>query len=315
MADDIVSEKENTQTDGNPETVSAEPLMSKNKLKKLEKRRRWLEMKPLLKAKKKQKRKIKVQEAKQAGRDLGPSRKLLKSLKMSNSTCKLKICFDLSLAEVMTPPEFSKTFKQLHRCYSINRRAPAPLQLHITGYSEATKDLLSKMSGCFNWDVNFNSSTHAEIFSKEKIIYLTSDSPNVIEELDHDKVYVIGALVDHNRLKNICYEKAIKEGVGHAQLPLDLYFKFKTRRVLTIDQVFSIFLKVTEGKSWIDAIMDTVPKRKGVELKEDFKKSSDKDVQNRTEMDDSIENNLQDSSVVENSEENANEDHNKYSHP
>ncbi|GFY73240.1 tRNA methyltransferase 10 homolog A [Trichonephila inaurata madagascariensis] len=281
MADDIVSEKENTQTDGNPETVSAEPLMSKNKLKKLEKRRRWLEMKPLLKAKKKQKRKEKVQEAKQSGRDLGPSRKLLKSLKMSNSTCKLKICFDLSLAEVMTPPEFSKTFKQLHRCYSINRRAPAPLQLHITGYSEATKDLLSKMSGCFNWDVNFNSSTHAEIFSKEKIIYLTSDSPNVIEELDHDKVYVIGALVDHNRLKNICYEKAIKE--------------------------------VTEGKSWIDAIMDTVPKRKGVELKEDFKKSSDNGVQNRTEMDDSTENNQQDSSAVENSEENANEDHNTLS--
>ncbi|GFR01353.1 tRNA methyltransferase 10 homolog A [Trichonephila clavata] len=309
MADDIVSVKENTETDGNPETVFAEPIMSKNQLKRLEKRRRWLEMKPLLKAKRKQKRKLKLQEAKQAGKDLGPSRKLLKSLKMSDSTCKLKICFDLSLAEVMTPAEFSKTFKQLHRCYSINRRASAPLQLHITGYSEATKDLLGNMSGCFNWDVNFNSSTHAEIFSKEKIIYLTSDSPNVIEDLDHDKVYVIGALVDHNRLKNICYEKAIKEGVGHAQLPLDLYFKFKTRKVLTIDQVFSIFLKVTEGKSWIDAIFDTVPKRKGVEIKENFKNSLDNGVQNKMEMDDSTGSNLQDPLVVESSEENGNGDH------
>ncbi|GFS82304.1 hypothetical protein NPIL_576811 [Nephila pilipes] len=308
MADGIASVEKGIEEDGDLETSSSEPVMSKSKLKKLEKRRRWLEMKPLLKAKEKQKRKLKIQEAKKAGRDLGPSRKFLKSFKMSDSTCKLKICLDLSLAEVMTSAEFSKTFKQIHRCYSINRRAPSPLQLHITGYSDATKQLMSNMSGCFNWDVNFNSSPHTEIFPKEHIIYLTSDSPNVIEELDHDKIYVIGALVDHNRLKNICYNKATEEGIGHARLPLDLYFKFKTRKVLTIDQVYLIFLRLTEGKSWIDAVMDTVPKRKGVEVKENLDESLDNVVRDEAMINDSAENNLEDASIVDNSDKTAHGD-------
>ncbi|GIY85937.1 tRNA methyltransferase 10 homolog A [Caerostris darwini] len=273
MADDKLHESENNEMIMNTDNPSSETVMSKNKLKKLAKRQHWLEMKEQRRAKEKLKRKQKIQQAKESGRDLGPSRKLLKSLKMSDSTCKLKICFDLSMADEMTHEEFSKTFKQMHRCYSINRRAPAPLQLYMTGYSDSTKQKMLTRSGCFNWDVNFNSLPHTEVFKKEDIVYLTSDSPNVIDKLDNDKVYIIGALVDHNRLKNFCYNKAIEDNVEHARLPLDLYFNFKTRKVLTIDQVYSIFLRVTQGKSWIDAVMDVVPKRKGVEVKEDLDES------------------------------------------
>lgn len=242
--------------------------MSKRQLKLQAKRQRWLESKPLRKEKEKRKRKLKIQRAKEAGIDLGPSRKLLKSLKMSDSSCKIKVCFDLSFTELMTSAEFSKTFKQLHRCYSINRRATAPLQLYITGFDDNAKNAMANMSGCFNWDVNFDQRFYSELFDKSSIIYLSSDSPNIIETLDESKVYIIGALVDHNRLKNICYDKAVKDCVGHARLPLDTYFKFKTRTVLTIDQVYSIILRVTEGNSWIDAVIDTVPKRKGIKLRD-----------------------------------------------
>lgn len=263
---------QNENVDQDQPVNQEQPVLSKRQLKLLEKRKRWLELKPLRRAKEKEKKKLKMKMAKESGVVLRPSRKMLKASKMANSSCKLKVCFDLSLGHLMTAPELSKTFKQLHRCYSINRRAHAPLQLYITGHSnEIIKGAMNKLSGCVNWDVNFCEEVYHKLFDKSDIIYLTSDSPNIIESFDDTKVYIIGALVDHNRLKNICFENAVKDGVGHARLPLDRYFKFKTRTVLTIDQVYSIILKITEGKTWIDAVSDIVPKRKGSEVKDDLK--------------------------------------------
>lgn len=51
-------------------------------------------------------------------------------------------------------------------------------------------------------------------------MYLTADSENTVDVLDPSKAYIIGGIVDRNRYKNLTLDKANKDGIAHARLPL-----------------------------------------------------------------------------------------------
>lgn len=94
-----------------------------------------------------------------------------------------------------------KTIKQILRSYSLNRRSTSPMQLHITNFNGAAVKEMSKHDGYKNWDLNFHSTSYLDQFPTDKLVYLTSESDNVIEALDADKIYIIGGFVDHNAHK------------------------------------------------------------------------------------------------------------------
>lgn len=101
------------------------------------------------------------------------------------------------------------------------------------------------------------------LMKKENVYYLTADSPNMITTLDPEKVYVIGAIVDHNRYKNLCYEKAEQLGIHHCQLPIGEYMKeLKSRKVLTVNQVLEILLNWISDHDWRKAFEIVIPQRK-----------------------------------------------------
>ena len=54
---------------------------------------------------------------------------------------------------------------------------------------------------CYIFQINFETEDYLNVFDKEQIIYLSSESPNVLQELDENHVYVIGGLVDYNHHK------------------------------------------------------------------------------------------------------------------
>jgi len=148
--------------------------------------------------------------------------------------------------------------------YSYLRGSARPLKVHITNVSD---DFMSHLNtlGFNNWKV-FASATGWEEqpnFPKDKLIYLSPDSPNVMQELSHDKIYIVGGIVDHNRLKGLSYNTATKLGVATARLPLLENFPDMNDVSININHVFEILTDLAEGKSWKEAISAHVPTRKG----------------------------------------------------
>ena len=45
------------------------------------------------------------------------------------------------------------------------------------------------------------------------MIYLSGDAEEEMENFEPDKIYIIGGIVDHNKLKNITKNKAKKLGI------------------------------------------------------------------------------------------------------
>jgi hypothetical protein len=57
----------------------------------------------------------------------------------------------------------------------------------------------------------------------------------MITELQPEEVYVIGGIVDRNRFKGLCFERAKELGIKHGQLPISENIKLKSRKVLTVN--------------------------------------------------------------------------------
>ncbi|KAG0661182.1 tRNA (guanine(9)-N(1))-methyltransferase [Rhodotorula mucilaginosa] len=101
------------------------------------------------------------------------------------------------------------------------------------------------------------------------IVYLTGDSPNILHSLEPNHTYILGGIVDRNRYKLLCLDKAERLGIRHAQLPIgEALPELKTRKVLTVNQVLDILVKWVDGgekvgkDGWEGALRSVMPSRK-----------------------------------------------------
>lgn len=108
-------------------------------------------------------------------------------------------------------------------------------------------------------------------YKKEDIIYLSGDVDVDMGEYEPDKIYIIGGLVEHNRLVNLTKNYSAKNGITARRLPLSRYLDLRACSLLNINHVFAILLKLHNGWSWPKAITTSVPSRKiGLKFYDDF---------------------------------------------
>ena len=185
----------------------------------------------------------------------------------------VKVAIDCSMADKMSPKGIHKICRQINLSYRLLTRSEKPFHLHLTGFvkdSSIHKECMRQCSEFENYIIDTTESLHYEAFPADSIIYMTPDSPNVLESLDKACVYVVGGLVDENLEQGLTYKNAEKMKLKTARLPVDVYMDKNipsAQSVMTINQVIGVLLSVYAGKEWSDVLSCYLPKRKGFVLK------------------------------------------------
>ena len=151
----------------------------------------------------------------------------------------------------------SKSFLEM-----VDNESTLPTTAATTTTSEACL-VVSKDAGNGISTMTTPTITSTTTLDTSKFVYLTSDSENVLQQLDNSKIYIIGGIVDRNRLKGVTFEKAQRLGIQTAKLPISQYLNLFTTKVLVCNHVFEILLKCKEnGYDWKKAMLDVLPARK-----------------------------------------------------
>jgi tRNA (guanine9-N1)-methyltransferase len=278
--------------------ASPEPALSKNAKKRIARWERKMEQR---RKKKQQEKDIRLAKAKAQGRDLEEERRRLQQ-RTEEGTAKRRriqqfveqklplaqqsyqVCVDCGFEVQMTEREVGSLAKQLRYCYASNRKTPHPCLLSVTSLGGSTLRNLQNVSGYDEWATYAFRPTAdpLEVHFKDRlkdVVYLTSDAETTIDHLDDSKIYVIGGIVDRNRLRGATLERAKALGVATAKLPLSEHMKaMPTTPVLTVNHVFELLLKYRErGRDWRMAMEDVIPHRKQAEF--DEKKDAERAAQ------------------------------------
>ncbi|PKU41845.1 mitochondrial ribonuclease p protein 1 [Limosa lapponica baueri] len=176
------------------------------------------------------------------------------------------LIFDMSYEKDMSVREVANTVRQIVLSEGCNRRSVDPFHVHfcnlkddslyhkefIKHYREAWGKLL----------ITVTDQCYTDIFPKDKLIYLTADSPKVMKTFDHDKIYIVGSMVDKSIKTGVSLARAKRLGLETAALPLEKYLLWNSgAKNLTLDQMMHILLTLKDTGDWKKAL-EFVPKRK-----------------------------------------------------
>lgn len=157
--------------------------------------------------------------------------------------------------------------KQILICHGLNKKSDRPCFIHLSGVGPRLSAQLNKVNYCAWRGVRVHSEDYGNIGLTKKLVYLTSDGDETLDNLDPECAYIIGGIVDRNRLKGVTYKKASQQGIKTARLPIKEYCVLHATHVLTVNHVFEILLTFAKTGSWLQSFESILPRRKGVEAK------------------------------------------------
>ena len=282
--------KINDQEDSSIKRITLPPVpegMSKNQWKKIWKRKQW----DLNKEEYRQKRKVKKQRVKEnrqrliqsyieRGEEI-PSEYIREpKVNVNQVDSGMELIIDCSFDDLMNDREIVSLSTQLTRAYATNKRANKYSEIKVIGFNKRLKERFENglsNSNHKNWN-HFNfieepaegdvkedlmtSDEYLKQLDPKKTVYLTADTEEELETLEPGMTYIIGGIVDKNRYKDLCLNRANKFGIPTKKLPIDKYIKLNGRQVLTTAHVVQLMLSYMDTKDWAKSMESVLPQRK-----------------------------------------------------
>ena len=184
----------------------------------------------------------------------------------------------------MSKKESKGVGQQIVSCYSDNKKALTRLKFRVTGLKEngIIHNLLlscnggkweKKESGEGDVDNSHTAFRHHSLLEEAanenkkfpdnplELIYLSADAEEELETIDNKHIYIIGGLLDHNRLKFATLHRAKELNIRAARLPIGKFVLIQRRHVLTINHVFAILQNYLRTNDWEKSLVEVLPKR------------------------------------------------------
>ena len=132
-----------------------------------------------------------------------------------------KLVFDLSFDYYMKKKESINMVQQLLAAHHYNKVRREPFHWILTGCSSShsIRKHLKRIP------VTVTDKHYLDFLPKNKLVYLSPNSPNILHHYSSDNIYIIGGIVDTAEKLPLTYAKAKREGIRTARLPLDLYLE------------------------------------------------------------------------------------------
>jgi len=185
------------------------------------------------------------------------------------------VVIDFNFSDKLEPKEAHGITTQLQFLYSANMHCQKPVNIVFSSLKEKTAVMEGLKRATQNyldsWVIERTHIHFLQLYYKrpKDLIYLTADCEEDLEELKENEIYVIGGILDHNRMKGVTAGFAKETGIKMRRLPIEKYMRITQQSsVLTIDQVFNALLAWWNWGCWRKALQYSIPERKGFKLKE-----------------------------------------------
>jgi hypothetical protein len=169
----------------------------------------------------------------------------------SNDIPTPRLVFDMTYDSQMTPEEKGGLIRQLTFTAAANRNAKFPFHMVVLASDENDPSATHTQIPHDSWGFDYSqdiSTVLKPLSAAGRVIYLTADATDELDEIRSDDTLIVGCVIDHTEKPNCSLHRAraISPLLRVAKLPLDRYVRLLKNQHLPLHACCQVLLLVQE---------------------------------------------------------------------